>query len=296
VQRTKLRGDGQPGPLAEIASIESQGNRRTQALAARYESHRRHLTVALVDAAVTNPGRLCLLGSGNGNDVELATLAEHFAEIHLADLDRAAVDRAIGRQTSDVRRRLKPAAPIDLSGMLEALDTWARRSPTLGEIEQRTAAAHEAVAARLEGPFDVVASTCLLTQISWAADHLLGREHPMLNPVREALIAVHLRTLATLVAPGGTALVFSDVLSSRTYPLELLSDDDDLTAVLHRATDAGNFYPGANPSLLRRLPRRDPFLSQHLDAGEWLPPWLWQGPLDRTYLVLAIRFRRTIKL
>ena len=279
--------------LRAIGAIESTGNRRTQGLGARYEGHRLRLTAALLEAAPAGGrGRLCLLGAGNANDVDLEALAAAFAEVHLVDSDRAAVDRAIGRQPPAARRALRPAAPVDVSGLLGRLQAWRSAAPTLAEITRQSASAHQAVAAAVPGPFDVVASTCVLTQLSWAADHLMGRDHPLLGPAREAVLAVHLRALAALTAPGGQALVFSDVVSSRTCPLDDLPPDADLAEVLRQVAAAGNFYPGANPHLLRLLPRRDPFLAQHLDAGVWLPPWLWQGPLDRVYLVLAVRFRR----
>jgi hypothetical protein len=276
--------------LDDIARHEAGGNRLTQPLRALYAGHRQRTTAALFEAAAG--GRLCLLGAGNGNDVDLAALAARFDEVRLADLDRAAVERNLQRQAPDVRRRCRTLAPIELSGMLEALAAWRAAPPTLSQIEQASAQAHESVAAGLAGPYDVVASTCLLTQLSWAADHLLGRTHPMLRPVREALLASHLRLLATLAAPGGSALVISDAVSSRTLPIDELPGDANLAEVLRQATAANNFYPGANPRLLRTLPRRDPFLAARLDAGTWLDPWLWQGPAERTYLVLAVRFRR----
>jgi hypothetical protein len=280
------------GALAGIAALESSGNRRTQPLGALYEGHRRRVTATLLESAPAGGGRLCLLGAGNCNDVDLPALAARYDEIHLADIDRSAVDRTIQRQEPSIRRQLRPVAPVDLSGMLEPLSAWRDDPPTLAEIERRAASAHERVVDGLPGPFEVVASTCLLTQISWAADHLLGLQHPMLGPARDALLGTHLRALASLTASGGSALVFSDLLSSRTYPLDALAEGADLAVVVRQAAAAGNFYPGANPHLLRRLPRRDDFLAQRIDAGEWLAPWLWHGPADRIYLVLAIRFRR----
>ena len=48
---------------------------------------------------VSHPaGRLCVLGAGNCNDLDLRRLSERFDEIHLIDLDPAALGEAVRRQ------------------------------------------------------------------------------------------------------------------------------------------------------------------------------------------------------
>jgi len=63
-----------------------------------YEGHRAHLTDVLLGSARGDGGRLCLLGAGRCNDVDLEKLAATFAEIHLVDIDAKALDaaRALG--------------------------------------------------------------------------------------------------------------------------------------------------------------------------------------------------------
>ena len=48
-----------------------------------------------------------MLGAGNANDLDLEQLARRFDEVHLVDIDAAALARATGRQTPGVRARLR---------------------------------------------------------------------------------------------------------------------------------------------------------------------------------------------
>ena len=50
---------------------------------AGFADHRRRVSGLLA----TGPGRLCVLGAGNANDLDLATLLEVHREVHLVDLD-----------------------------------------------------------------------------------------------------------------------------------------------------------------------------------------------------------------
>ena len=61
---------------------------------ASFAEHRARLTREIAERApASGRGRLCLLGAGNANDVDLELLAKRFAEVHLVDLDRDAVGR-----------------------------------------------------------------------------------------------------------------------------------------------------------------------------------------------------------
>jgi hypothetical protein len=227
---------------------------------------------------------LCLLGAGNCNDVDLPRLAEAFAEIHLVDVDGPALARAVARQPEAVRPRLR-RHDVDLSGLpARRLGRWKRVPPDAVEIEAASLAALDAILTKLGGPFDVVASTCVLTQMAFALRGSLGERHPALEAVRFALMRTHLSTLVGLTAPGGVALFASDVVSSTTYPLEERAAGRTTTDVLRDVVSSGAGYFAANPELVAGL---------LAEAGtpELLEPWLWTGPLDRTYLVYSLRLR-----
>lgn len=260
-----------------------------------YAGHRAQLTRALLASATKAPnpaGRLCILGAGKCNDVDLGQLAEAFSEIHLVDIDAPAIASAVARQTPAVRARLRPHVPVDLSGLgPKKLGKWRHKPPTRTELEAYETTTLAGIIARLPGPFDVVASACILTQLSFSLRQALGERHPMLAPIRLALMATHLRCLTALTLQGGNCLFACDVVSSTSYPLEALGDRP-LNDVLDEVVAAGASYFAANPKLIRDTLRHHPDLAERAGEPEQLPPWLWTGPLERTYLVYALRFER----
>jgi hypothetical protein len=256
---------------------EQRGNRDVRDLWDRYGEHRARVTAEILTLTPGAGGRLCLLGAGNANDVDLDALAARFDEIHLVDVDPAALARATGRQSPAVRARLRSHAPVDLSGLYRQLDR-----PRIPGADTLVAAGAAEVLQQLPSGFTVVASCCLLTQMSWALEHL-GPEAP-LPFLQQVLVRIHLRTIAGLVAPDGAALLVNDLASSTAYPLDELGPGDDLQGIADRLAFEGRAYPVCNPTLLRLLLRRDS------ELAVWQPPrlgapWLWAGPNQLTYLV-----------
>jgi hypothetical protein len=229
--------------------------------------------------------RLCVLGAGNCNDLDLERLSEIFAEIHLVDVDGKALARAVARQPASVRPRLHRHGGVDLSGLsARRLARWRRFVPDAAEIETAANVALDAILTKLGGPFDLAVSTCVLTQMAFALRDTLGGRHPALEAVRFALMRTHLSTLVGLAAPGGVALFASDVVSSTTYPLSEPAPGRTTTDVLRDVVSSGAAYFAANPELLAGL-------LAEVGTPELLEPWLWTGPLGRTYLVYALRLR-----
>lgn len=237
-------------------------------------------------------GRLCLLGAGACHDVDLSTLLESFAEVHLVDIDASAVAEARARVAADSRTRVRMYAPVDLSGLQARLPAWKQQPPTFAEIETNARAATEGIAGRLPAPFDVVASTCVLTQMSFHLSDALGGDHLMLGTIRQTLLVTHLATLLTLTAAGGQALLITDLTSSNSYPLDSLARDDNLRAVMDDIVTRNAFYFAANPTLIRRLLRREDALRGRAAEPELIEPWLWTGAFSRMYLVYGFRLRR----
>ena len=88
------------------AEIDAQKTSNRSALSQldAFTGHREHLT-ALVRASVSpsERKRLCVLGAGNCHDLDLGELAELYAEIHLVDIDEAAIEGARERQPPRAR-------------------------------------------------------------------------------------------------------------------------------------------------------------------------------------------------
>jgi len=254
-----------------------------------YAGHRARFTEMLLRSATG--GTLCLLGAGHCNDVDLDRLAAQYSAIHLVDIDRAALIAAVSRQKPAVKALLHVHAPLDLSGFEHRLKNWKRMAPTERDIASASSSAIASLAG-LPGPFDLVASACVLTQMSFSARDALGDAHRMLGPLRIALVKTHLVTLVGLTAPGGTALLASDLTSSTSFPLADVRPEQNLFDVMGDIVEKGAFYHAANPNLIEGIIDADPVLQAMTGEPELLEPWLWKGAFDRTYFVYALRFRR----
>ncbi|MDX2018677.1 MAG: hypothetical protein SF187_00445 [Deltaproteobacteria bacterium] len=272
----------------EVAAHEREANAAGRAHWDLYSEHRAQVTRLIVSrSAAVKDARVALLGAGNCNDVDLQQILPHVAQVHLVDIDMQAINGARARLNETQRAQVKLHAPVDLSGLLA---TWQQARPLLpafAEVDAWAAQGATSVAAAVPEFFDLVVSCCVLTQMSWGLRQSLGPDHPLQMQAREALVAAHLRSLAAL-APTGKALLVSDMISTEYHPLDDLPAGTNLQALMDRLVAEQNFYQGANPPLVRRLLRRDPWLAPRVKQQTWLPPWLWHGPQDRTYLVYAL--------
>ena len=260
---------------------------------ALFAGHRARFSAELLACAPVTSGRLCVLGAGKCNDLDLDRLAETFSEIHLVDLDPTALAHGVARQAPATRQKLKPHAPVDLSPLSgKRVSKWQRKPPARAELEAAESATLAAVLARLPGPFDVVASACVLTQMSFALRKALGEGHAMLGAIRASIMLTHLREVVSLTRVGGTCLFTSDLVSSSTYPLDRLPPGRSLTDVMSEIIASGTSYFAAHPKLIREMLHHDAELAERAGEPEQLDPWLWTGPLERTYLVYGLRFTR----
>jgi hypothetical protein len=265
---------------------EQRGNREGRDFWERYATHRQRLTAEIL-ALAPDGGRLCLLGAGNTNDVELEPLAERFDEVHLVDIDPASLARAQSRQGPEVRAKLRCHAPVDLSGVYLQLD--AGRPP---DREALVEAGVAAVCKKLPGDFDLVVSCCVLSQMSWALRRVAGDDAALFAELDQAMVNVHLRTLVALAAPGRPTLVAADLISTDHYPLDELPPDADLRAIVDELATARLAYAACNPELLRSLMRRDRTLAAMSEPPRIGQPWLWHAGQDRTYLVYPMVIAR----
>src|SRR5262245_25844709 len=133
--------------IAEAIAEQVAANQSGLGHEASFAEHRARLTRELLERAPAGGvGRLCLLGAGNANDVDLGALASAFAEVHLVDIDAASVARARARVPGPAQERLLLHAPVDASGLFADIERWARArlppavSALAGELP--TAVAH----------------------------------------------------------------------------------------------------------------------------------------------------------
>jgi hypothetical protein len=263
-----------------------------------FRSHREQMTrsvSAQLDALAPerkSDARLCVLGAGNAYDLELEQLLTRFAEVHLVDIDRAALERARARVPEGPRARLLAHGPVDLSGWFEHVERWARMEVTPQELMAAPSSGSKRIADALPGPFDVVASTCLLTQLQLGLLNLMGDRHQLFVALREFLTLTHFRTLSRLTRPGGRALLVTDLCDAAVFPSGRPRDADDLAAVMRELVASGQVIHSAHPELIGITLGDDPVLARTFGRAEQAAPWLWQNGPERAFLVYALALPR----
>jgi hypothetical protein len=225
-----------------------------------YAHHRARVTEVILDRSSAQADRLVVLGAGNCNDLDLTRLAPRFAEIHLVDIDAAALARAAARQNERVKEALRLHGQLDVGTLVR------RRVPALESA-------------------DTVVSAAVLSQlISTAVDE--GRAPGELLEVRDS----HLRTMSELLRPGGAGVLITDVVSSDTCPELRTTRDDQLPALLTRTIGTANFFTGCNPFTIARRLGTDPAIrAERIGVGN---PWRWDLGDRRSHLVCAVTYRR----
>jgi hypothetical protein len=281
-----VSSDRASDPGARLLASQRANNRSTAGAWETFADHRAQTTALALEAA--GP-RVAVLGAGNCNDLDLAALATRAREIHLVDLDAEALGRARDRQDPDVARTLSLHAPLDLTGgALARIAAFGRKPPTDVQLDPLPDSSADAVVAALPGRFDTVLSACVLTQLLHACHAALGEGHPAAQDAAFAVALGHLRAMARLTAPGGTAVLVTDAISSATYPLDELWGSQEPLALL-RALEAGyNVFSFTASSLLRRTLIEDEVIAPLLERPRLVEPWLWHLGPDATLLAYAM--------
>ena len=285
----------------KISEQQSRYNANTRAQWESFESHRRHNTQTICDAKKFLPlvqaePTIAILGAGNGNDLELETIANSYSKIHLFDFDPIALEylKSSHLGTAPLAETVIIEPPVDLSGISASLDNLPMEltEPWILKLADQTRQVKNVLPDR---QFDVVVSTCLTTQLISSIVHSLGDNSPYKNFMMLAIRDGHLKLMDNLIRPGGAGVLVTDFVSSDTLP-ELANADtaESVLAVARKAIDERNFFTGANPwaikDALAKLIVEDPF-------GPWsiAPPWRWQIGGKRFYLVTAISFSKPIQ-
>lgn len=255
-----------------------------------FEDHRRRQTDFIL---TNNPhgGRICILGAGNCFDVDLARLCEVFAEVHLVDIDRDALEGAKKRLATSPAKKVFVHAAVDISGANKILEDWRDLKVTPEALLEFPALAIREITARLPEDFNCVVSSCLVSQILFTCTRVLGEQHPLLQACLITLLVTHLRLLIALTKPTGRALWITDVTSNEIAPLQrpILSDEDG-AAWLQALTSGNQIFTFLDPMLIADLAQQDPHISAAATIEGPLKTWLWQNGPQRKFLVYALMF------
>src|SRR5690349_5752462 len=90
----------------------------------QYSSHRKVVTEILTAGVSPGPSRLCVLGAGNCNDLDLAALLAVHREVHLVDLDAEALAHGVERQGRADNPAVRCHGGLDVTGVLNTLAAW----------------------------------------------------------------------------------------------------------------------------------------------------------------------------
>lgn len=266
-----------------VEAFQAKLNRSTRRQWDWYATHRRELHALLTAPGMPAGGRLGVLGAGNCNDIHLPTLADRFAEIHLADIDGAAVTRAVERQGLGESPAVRVQGEIDLGG---AADLLSKRDSAIN-VDACLAAIGRPAAPFTVG-LDVVLSPCVLSQIIRSAAIAVGDGHPRFPELLIALRRRHFHIIADLLNPGGCAVMAIDLVSTETLPELRDATPADWAGLMEKALNTGNFFSGLAPASVLAAAKS----VGEFDSIRLTRPWRWRLGERRSYLVYGLILRR----
>ncbi|HMP78939.1 MAG TPA: hypothetical protein PKD54_05770 [Pirellulaceae bacterium] len=258
------------------------------------EYHRQVVTRAIVGAMENSPAdRCCIVGAGHCQDLNLQSLLSAFREVHLVDIDTSSIEHGIHRQQVAQSARIHAHGGFDVTGVHQLLIECSQMSdPARVDLEALHRQIKEFNWNALGAGFDVVASTCMFSQV---VQHVLDTLGPMGEavyvPIIQALRLRHLELVVAACRPGGVGLLFTDVVSSDTLPEIPSKAGAGLQPLLNRAISEQNFFTGLNPVILQGLFESEPSLKGEIESVTTSHPWVWNAG-TRYYVVVAFRFKR----
>jgi hypothetical protein len=272
--------------------LQFQRNRASRLDWDGFWEHREQVTSRIVSAGrrYRQPA-LTILGAGNCNDICLRTCLNQYRSIALVDLDEEAMHGAMERQQV-VSDQVKVYGNIDLTGCVDAMsdvtsEGYVRESTAGDACRFETLAKH----ARAIGPCEVVASTCLLSQLIETVTTRLGGKPEQQTSAAVAIRQRHLQDMMSLTSTGGMGVLITDFVSSDTAPELLRVEPLDVAGFAAECIQRGNFFTGTNPHAIRReLTSGGAGFPAHATVSA---PWIWKLGC-RVYLVASVEFQAMI--
>jgi hypothetical protein len=233
-------------------------------------------------------GRICVLGAGNCNDLDLRWLAEVYSEVRLLDIDGGALERAAERQ--GVLGKVALEAPVDLTGISEVVASWRGRAVSSDEVARSLELVNgQSSMDNGEGRFDVVLSPCVLSQLLMGVRDVLGKEHPGWPALKAAIRARHLRTVLGMTRAGGRGVVIVDLSSTSAIAGLERAREEQWADLMRMAVRDGKCFRGLEPGELRAALGSD-------SVGEVRvsDPWVWHLGWGKAFLCYGLVVGKTI--
>ena len=99
---------------------------------------------------------------------------------------------------------------------------------------------------------DVVASTCVLSQLIDAVSLALGRGEPLLHELAMEVRNQHVRLMLSVLRPGGRGVLISDFVSSDSCAELSRVSLEELPSRARHWIECQNFFSGTNPFAAKR--------------------------------------------
>jgi hypothetical protein len=216
-----------------------------------------------------------------------------FEQVVLVDLDDEALNSAVARLSHTQLPRSKRLGGVDLMGLLSKLSSWqAGLNPSNAELKTAIETARAAPPPNV-GTFEVVASTCVLSQLIDSVYMGLGPDRPRCLELVMAVRNRHLEMLVELVKPGGAGILVTDFVSSETAPELPQIEESMLPRAGLRWLELGNFFTGTNPVAIRDYYRDRQGTDSRIDDVRLVGPWRWDIGAKQ-FAVAAVTFRRAL--
>lgn len=275
---------------------QKQRNRATQDNWEASHEHREKIASLIRPLAEQNAS-LCVLGFGNGNDFDLSQACEKFRSVLLVDIDQEAMQAGIRAQLDISQNAADPNSAdiqtreLDLCGFTHLFaDDMAEDGAASEKAAAIIAKANSYEPSLPKNSFDVVISTCLLSQLFDGLAAAVPLSPNELLPVLQAARRQHLRTIVDACRPGCTAWLITDFVSSTTAP-ELLDKTASLARLVPRLMQTGNFFTGLNPAVILHELTTLPEFSASVLQARCDHVWRWQlGP--RVFAVAGIEIKK----
>jgi len=249
------------------------------------EQHRRIVTDEILRGfKPEDRARLCVLGAGNCNDIDLARLCETFAEVHLVDLDGDAMAAAVNWQDPPHANRVHYHGGVDLTGVFDELGKLKHAVDVLPLLS-------DFHLSMLDGPFDMVVSLCTLSQLIEAVALNFGEDDEHFLDVVTAVRRQHIRLMTELTAPGGVGLLVFDFSSSDAAPIIVNVTPPELAKLSAQLVAQRNHFHGLSPPAVASVFDQDEKIKPHIAKQQLIKPWRWNNG-SRIYLVSAVKYIR----
>lgn len=220
-------------------------------------------------------------------------LVKYFSKIDLVDLHPTLTKDALVQRGFDEHPQVTAISGMDVSGLGAHWDRY-KNSPSDSNLQAVIDSCHDTTLSLAQ--YDVVASTCLISQILRNAHECIESSGMSPSQVQDCFPKVigairdkHIELILDHTVSGGSAVLISDLTSATALP-EMLASNADLNHLISTDVAQGNHFHGLNPLVISESTRHPPIAAK-LAQVRVSSPWIWNA-IEHHYLCLAYRLDR----